>query len=97
MSQGHEFTIVQDLYDEVEDAEGTFKLSLIKADMKIKWYCNDLSLITSFQQAYNEKGNMRHQYTKLFVDGGEILAKITYKKAKELLIQNQQQIGFKRK
>tara|TARA_R110000765_G_scaffold26628_8_gene64953 strand:+ start:4105 stop:4410 length:306 start_codon:yes stop_codon:yes gene_type:complete len=89
MLKSHEFTVARDLYDEVviETPEGeALDLQLIKKDLKTKWFCKDISVITSCEQQYNAKGNIRTEYCKITVDGvGEKVIRMRYKDAKELI------------
>ena len=89
MLRSHEFIVTRDLYDEVvvetEDGQAV-DIQLIKGDLKTKWFCKDLESITSCEQQYNEKGNIRTEYCKITVEGsGEKIIRMRYKDAKNLI------------
>jgi len=90
--RSHEFTVIQDLYDQIGE-----EMVLIKKDMKIKWLCRDLDSISSIQQAYNEKGNIRMHHTKIFTSTDEVIVRMPYNKVKELIGLSNKKIGFKTK
>jgi len=83
--RGHEFTIVQDFYAEVPNKEGDIEVVLVKKDLKTKWYCRDLEMVTSFGQAFNMKGNIRIHRSIITVNGEEITVQLPYSKTKALL------------
>jgi len=93
---GYEFTTVRDVYIEKEGKSGELELKLVKADLKTKWYCRDLGMISSFEQVYNDKGNIRINHTAIVVNGEEKIVRLPYNKVKELLhATKQRSAGFK--
>ena len=95
---GYEFTIVQDVYIEDVDKEGEPEIVLVKPNLKTKWYCRDLTMISSFEQVYNNKGNIKVHHTALLVHGEERIVRLPYSKVKELLHATVQPVaGFKQK
>lgn len=94
--KGYEFTIVQDVYTESLNDQGEPEIVLVKPNLKTKWYCRDLDMITGFEQVYNTKGNVKIHHTALLVQGEERIVKLPYNKVKELLKSSEQpKIGFK--
>tara|TARA_R110000744_G_scaffold220683_4_gene339517 strand:- start:232 stop:522 length:291 start_codon:yes stop_codon:yes gene_type:complete len=93
---GYEFTIVQDFYIEDVDKDGNPEVVLVKPNLKTKWYCRDLNMISSFEQVYNTKGNIRMHHTGILVNGEERIVRLPYNKVKELLYATKQTTaGFK--
>ena len=82
---GFEFIVVQDVYKETYDKDDNPSVVLSKENLKTKWYCRDLSMITEFEQAINADGNIRMHHTKVVANGIERIIRMPYKKAKELL------------
>ena len=99
MQKSHEFIVTRDLYNEVEveiDGEIGIEVKLIKKDLKTKWFCKDIGVISSCEQTYNDNGNIRIEYCKITVDGqGEKLIRMRYKDAKKLIEKNNGRVGFK--
>ena len=99
MGKSHEFITVQNLYDDDDLEEG--KMRLIKKDMKLKWLCRDLDMITDVEQAYNDNGNIRIKYCKVYhrdIGSRVILGK--YEETKRMILNNTGRIntlGFKKK
>jgi len=89
MIQSHEFIVTRDLYDEVitETPEGeAVDIKLVKEDLRTKWFCRDITIISGCEQHYNEAGNIRTEYCKITVDGvGDKIIRMRYKDAKALL------------
>lgn len=89
MPKSHEFIVTRDLYNEVEvevDGQIGIQVVLVKKDLKTKWFCKDLAVISGVEQAYNDNGNIRRDYCKITVDGiGEKIIKMRYNDAKQLI------------
>lgn len=81
---GHEFTIVQDFYAEQMGEDGP-EVVLVKKNLKTKWYCRDLGMISDFGQAFNRDGNIRIHHSTITVNGEERIIRLPYNKTKELL------------
>jgi hypothetical protein len=98
MQRSHEFIVTRDLYTEEENERGEFEVKLVKKDLQTKWYCRDINTIISCEQHYNEKGNIRRDYSKIIVEGeGEKIIKMKYKEIKELIGGSKVTVGFKKK
>jgi hypothetical protein len=98
MPKDHEFIVTRDLYTEEENSNGEFEVKLIKKDLQTKWYCKDVATIISCEQHYNEKGNIRREYSKIIVEGeGERIIKMKYKDVKQLISNQKVTLGFKKR
>ena len=89
MIQSHEFIVTRDLYGEVivDTPEGeTVDVKLIKKDLRTKWFCRDLNMISGCEHHYNDAGNIKREYCKITVDGMEDkIIRMRYKDAKALI------------
>ena len=70
---------------EVPNKDGTLDVVLVKENLKTKWYCRDLSMVTSFGQSFNSKGNIRIHRSIITVNGEELTVQLPYSKTKALL------------
>ena len=99
MGKSHEFITVQNLYDDDDLEEG--KMKLIKKDLKLKWLCRDLDMITDVEQAYNDNGNVRLKYCKVYHrDMGPRVVVGNYEETKRLILEKTGRVntlGFKKK
>ena len=96
MDSSYEFIVTRDVYNEIEDDEGAYKVVLVKENVKTKWYCKNIDKVSSCEQTYNEKGNVRTEYTKIMVDGeGEKIVRMRYKDVKQLIKKtDMKSVGF---
>lgn len=97
MPISHEFIVTRDLYNEVETEPNVFEVKLIKKNVKTKWFCKNLDMISSCEQHYNDSGNIRREYSKIMVEGEEKIINMRYKDVKELIGSNGVTLGFKKK
>ena len=100
MPKSHEFIVTRDLYNEFEvevDGQIGIEVRLVKKDLRTKWFCKDVAMIASCEQAYNDAGNIRREYCKILVDGdGEKIIRMKYKEAKELIQHNKySKVGYR--
>jgi len=96
MTRSHEFTVTRDVYHEVEMEDGVYEVKLVKKDVRTKWFCRDISSISSCEQAYNDKGNIRRDFTKINIDGeGEKLIHMRYKDTKQLIDLDHKTVGYR--
>ena len=98
MQKSHEFIVTRDLYTEEQNEQGEFEVKLVKKDLQTKWFCRNIDMINSCEQHYNDKGNIRREYSKIIVEGeGEKIIKMKYKDIKDLISNSKVTLGFNRK
>jgi len=95
MPISHEFIVTRDLYNEVETEPNVFEVKLVKKNVKTKWFCRNLEMITSCEQHYNDKGNIRREYSKIIADGEERIINMRYKDIKKLIEPTSTNVGYK--
>jgi hypothetical protein len=95
MPVSHEFIVTRDLYNEIETEPNVFEVKLIKKNVKTKWFCKNLDMISSCEQHYNENGNIRREYSKIIADGEERIVNMRYKDIKQLISPTTKGVGYK--
>jgi hypothetical protein len=96
--KSHEFIVTRDLYNEIPTESGEYELKLVKKNVRTKWFCKDVAIISSCEQTYNDKGNLKRDYCEIDVEGqGKKIIHMRYDDAKKIIEQtSHHKVGFKR-